>query len=210
LKLLSVNLCSLQKMAHAGREVETGIYKRPVAGSHDVGLLGVDGDSQADLKNHGGVDKAVYFYTTENYAAWEQELGRVLTYGAFGENFTVKQMPDEAVHIGDVFKVGGIAVQVTQPRVPCFKLGVKMRDMDFVARFLHSGRVGFYARVLDAGSVAADDAIERLATDPHGLSIKDAMLALIKGPRQQEIIKRALEIPALSHAWQMDLAKRLK
>lgn len=208
--MLSVNLGHLQTIRHGDRDVETGIFKQPVDGARSVGLQGLPGDRQADLENHGGVDKAVYFYTMENYSAWEQELGKALSYGDFGENFTVSGMPDEVVRIGDVFGVGGITVQVTQPRVPCFKLGVKMQDMQFVARFLHSGRVGFYVRILETGIVTAGDCIERLATDPHGLCIKEAMLALSKGPRQQEIIKRALEIPALSRAWSADLRKRLQ
>jgi MOSC domain-containing protein YiiM len=210
LKLLSVSLGHLQTMRHGGSDVETGIFKNPVDGRHNVGVLGLEGDCQADLRNHGGVDKAVYFYTMENYLAWEQALGRELPYGVFGENFTVSGMPDESVHIGDVFRVGSVTVQITQPRVPCFKLGVKMQDMQFVTRFLHSGRVGFYVRILEAGIAAAGDSIKLLAMDPHGLSIKDAMLALGKGPRRQEVIRQALAIPALSLAWQTDLRKRSK
>jgi len=209
-KLLSINLGHLQTIRHGERDVETGIFKNPVDGVHSVGLLGIDGDRQADTENHGGADKALYFYTVENSRLWEMELGRTLPPGAFGENFTVSGMPDETVHIGDIFRVGGITVQVTQPRVPCFKLGIKMQDMKFVTRFLHSGRAGFYTRILEPGAAAAGDGIALLEVDPHGLSVKEAMLALIKGDRQQEIIKRALEVPALSVAWQTDLRKRLQ
>ncbi|QFY44001.1 MOSC domain-containing protein [Candidatus Methylospira mobilis] len=210
MKLLSINLGHLQTIRYGKRDVETGIFKNPVDGVHSIGLLGLEGDRQADPENHGGVDKALYFYTMENFRVWEQELGRTLPSGAFGENFTVSGMPDEAVHIGDIFRVGGITVQVTQPRVPCFKLGIKMQDMQFVTRFLHSGRAGFYARILEPGVAAAGDSIALRVIDPHGLSVKEAMLALIKGDRQQEIIKRALKIPALSLAWQTDLRKRLQ
>ena len=137
-------------------------------------------------------------------------MGRPLPPGQFGENFLVSGMADDAVHIGDVFRIGALRFQVTQPRVPCFKLGIKMDDPQFVRRFHHSGRVGFYLRVLEEGMVRAGDTIECLETDPHHLTIQDAMLALTKGPRQQDIIRQALSIPALSQAWRLSLQKRLE
>ena len=117
-------------------------------------------------------------------------------------------MPDEAIHIGDLFRCNDVVLQVTQPRVPCFKLGIKMDDADFVGRFHRSGRVGFYLRVLQAGVVEAGLSIQVIKQDPAGLNIRDAMLALTKGPRQQEIIARALAIPALSEAWRESLTKK--
>jgi MOSC domain-containing protein YiiM len=207
MRLLAISLSGLRKVPYRGRWIETGIYKEPVEGAVRVGVCGLEGDGQADLKNHGGPDKAIYVYTLENYRHWEQELGRPLSFAQFGENLTVCGMPDEAVHIGDVFRIGSVQVQVTQPRVPCFKLGIKMDDPGFVARFHDSGRVGFYLRVLREGTITADDTIELLAPDPAQLSIREAMLARIKGPRQQEIIRRALAITALSGAWRRDLQK---
>jgi MOSC domain-containing protein YiiM len=208
MELLAISLSEPKKVAYKGRWIETGIYKEPVRGSIRLNESGLEGDGQADLKNHGGPDKAVYAYTLENYRYWEQELGRDLPFGQFGENFTVCGMPDEAVNIGDIFRIGEVKVQVTQPRVPCFKLGIKMGDPGFVARFHHSGRVGFYLRVLQEGAVTAGDPIELLEADPAQLCISVAMLALTKGPRQQEIISRALAISALSQAWREDLQKR--
>ncbi|HUL13917.1 MAG TPA: MOSC domain-containing protein [Methylococcaceae bacterium] len=208
MELLAINLSGLKKVAYKDRWIDTGIYKEPVQGAIRLTECGLEGDGQADLKNHGGPDKAVYVYTLENYRYWEWELGRDLPFGQFGENFTVTGMPDEAVHIGDIFRIGEVKVQVSQPRVPCFKLGIKMEDPAFVGRFHHSGRVGFYLRVLQQGVVTAGDAIELLEAYPAKLSIGEAMLALNKGPRQREIIDRALEIPALSDAWRQDLQKR--
>ena len=210
MKLITISLAQVREVEHQNKPVKTGIYKAPAPGTHRVTSMGLDGDVQIDRENHGGVDKAVYAYTAENYRFWEEELGRPLPPGQFGENFLVSGMADDAVHIGDVFRIGALRFQVTQPRVPCFKLGIKMDDPQFVRRFHHSGRVGFYLRVLEEGMVQAGDTIECLETDPHHLTIQDAMLALTKGPRQQDIIRQALSIPALSQAWRLSLQKRLE
>ena len=170
----------------------------------------MEGDQQADRKNHGGVDKAVYVYAVENYRFCEAELGRSLPFGQFGENLAVSGMTDDVIHIGDIFSFGAVEVQVTQPRVPCSKLGMRMEDAEFVGRFHFSGRVGFYLRVLKEGMLNLEDNIIRLQADEGGLTIRDAMLALNKNPRQQEIINRALAIPALSQAWQESLKKKQK
>jgi MOSC domain-containing protein YiiM len=212
MQLLSISRAMPRTVQDHGKPVLTGIFKEPVAADEAVAVTvtGLAGDGQADLENHGGLDKAVYAYTVENYAYWEQALGRPgLPHGQFGENFTVAGMPDEAVHVGDSFRIGEILVQVTQPRVPCFKLGIRMGSAEFVGQFMVSGRVGFYLRVLETGTVRAGDAIERVHSDPEGLDIRDCMLALQEGPRQQEIIRRALSIAALSDAWRDSLQRRL-
>lgn len=212
MQLLSISRAMPRTVQDHGKPVLTGIFKEPVAAGEAVAVTatGLAGDGQADLENHGGLDKAVYAYTVENYAYWEQALGRPgLPHGQFGENFTVAGMPDEAVHVGDSFRIGEILVQVTQPRVPCFKLGIRMGSPEFVGQFMVSGRVGFYLRVLETGTVRAGDAIEKVHSDPEGLDIRDCMLALLEGPRQQEIIRRALSIAALSDAWRDSLQRRL-
>jgi MOSC domain-containing protein YiiM len=136
--------------------------------------LDLDGDGQADLRNHGGKDKAALAYSIENYEYWREWLGRTdLAHGQFGENFTVEGMTEDRVHIGDVFRVGEAVVQVTQPRVPCFKLALKMQDPDFPDLFLSSGRVGFYLRVLEEGAVGEGDAIELVTADPEGLTVRE-------------------------------------
>jgi MOSC domain-containing protein YiiM len=209
MELLAISIGRVRELDYGRRRIATGIYKEPVAGPARVTTLGIEGDVQVDRENHGGPDKAIYAYTIENCRFWEQELGcGSLPFGEFGENLTVSGMPDEAVHIGDVFRIGTVLVQVTQPRVPCFKLGIKMGNPSFVARFRRSGRVGFYLRVLEEGELKAGVAISRIAEDLEKLDIRSAMLAIDKGPRQQEIIARALKIAALSDAWRNDLTGR--
>lgn len=210
MQLLSISLGLPRTVDHNGKPVLTGIFKQPVTGPVSVKSAGLEGDGQADLQNHGGLNKAIYVYTVENYAYWQQALGRTaMPHGQFGENFTVDGMPDEAICIGDTFKLGNIIVQVTQPRVPCFKLGLRMGFPEFVGQFMTSGRVGFYWRVLQTGSVCAGDMIEQINADPEKLNIRDAMLAMQEGPRQQEVIHRALSIAALSDAWRDSLQRRL-
>lgn len=211
MELLAISLAVPKQVEYNQRWISTGIYKEPVSRPVRATALGLEGDVQVDRKNHGGQDKAIYAYTVENYRFWEQELNRgSFPYGQFGENFTVTGLPDEAVHIGDLFRIGPILVQVTQPRVPCFKLGLKMGDPLFVNAFLRSGRAGFYLRVLEEGEVSPGDTIMRIRVDEERLTLRDAMLALVKGPRQHEIIDRALRIDALSEAWREDLEKRRK
>ncbi|BBA34305.1 MOSC domain protein [Methylocaldum marinum] len=211
MELLAISLAEPKQVEYHGRSISTGIYKEPVEGPVKVGTFGLEGDVQVDLKNHGGKDKAIYVYTVENYRFWERELNKSsFAFGQFGENFTVSGMPDDTVHIGDIFAIGKLVVQVTQPRVPCFKLGIRMGDPSFVDAFLNSGRNGFYFRVLEEGEVNSGDTIVRLQQDEVRLNIRDAMLAIIKGPRQQEIIERALRIEALSESWQESLKKRRK
>jgi MOSC domain-containing protein YiiM len=210
MELLAVSLAKARQVEHNRGLVSTGIFKQPVARRAQVGVLGLAGDVQVDRENHGGPDKALYAYSVENYRHWEQELGRAAPFphGQFGENLTVDDLPDEAVHIGDVFRIGGILAQVTQPRVPCFKLGIKMGDPKFVAVFRHSGRVGFYLRVLEGGEIGAGDPIFRVGEDAARINIRDAMLAVNKGPRQREFIDKVLGVPALSFAWREDLTQR--
>lgn len=209
MELLAISLAEPRQVEYNQRRIFTGIFKHPVRGRVRATALGLEGDVQVDRENHGGRDKAIYVYTEENYRYWERELNRErFLPGQFGENFTVSSMPDEVVHVGDVFRIGDIMVQVTQPRVPCYKLGLKMGDAAFVKVFLRSGRVGFYLRVLEEGEVEAGDPITRLAEDGEKLNIRDCMLAIIKGPHQREIIERALRIEALSEAWRNDLEKR--
>ncbi|MBS1212365.1 MAG: hypothetical protein H6R26_981 [Proteobacteria bacterium] len=208
MQLLAISRATPRQIEHRGQVMQTGIYKEPVAGEHQVLRLGLPDDCQVDRVNHGGEDKAIYAYTLENHRYWEECLGLSFPFGQWGENFTVSGMPDETVHVGDIFRIGSVVLQVTQPRVPCFKLGIKLGDSAFIARFHHSGRVGFYLRVLEEGVVSAPSPIELLERDAGGLDIRDAMLALSKGPRQREIIERALAVPALSASWRQSLTKR--
>jgi MOSC domain-containing protein YiiM len=168
MKLVSVNVSLPKTVRWGSRSVQTGIYKEPVSGAVFVGRLNLDGDGQADPKYHGGPDKAVYTYPAGHYAYWKEALGRSdLPYGTFGENFTVEGMLETSVRTGDVYELaGGARVQVTRPRTPCPKLGMKMGSLRFVKRFQEAGRPGFYMRVLKEGLVEAGDAITLVESDP--------------------------------------------
>lgn len=210
MKLLSVNVSLPREVPHGGKTVTTGIFKQPVSGRVMLRSLNLDGDGQADLRGHGGIYKAAYAYSIENYDYWRQELGRDdFRPGQFGENFTVRGMTDDAVHVGDVFKIGGAVVEVTQPRVPCFKLGIKMGIEGFERRFLDSLRVGFYLRVLEEGEVGAGDVCERIRTDPERMTVRQLNNTGYFDTDDLEEVRRALRIRALSIGWREWLEKRL-
>jgi ferredoxin-NADP reductase/MOSC domain-containing protein YiiM len=187
---------------YEGRSVSTGIYKEPVAGRVRVAKLNVDGDGQADLTVHGGVDKAVYVYDLENIRYWQRELGRDdLAYGHFGENFTVEGMPDDQIHIGDVFRIGGALLEVTQPRVPCFKLEMKMDLPGFSRQFVLSGRLGFYFRVLEEGEVGIGDSIDRVQAGPELITVREFAHLYYFDYDNLEKIRRVLRIPSIPPGW---------
>ncbi len=162
MQLLSLNTSLPQTIQIKGQTFTTGIYKTPVAGRLRLHHLGLESDGQADLRVHGGVDKAVYLYPHEHYTHWQEVVGRDLPFGQFGENFTVQGLLETEVHPSDVFRVGTAVIQITDPRYPCFKLAIKMERRDFPKHFLRSEFSGFYARVLEEGEVGAGDTIERL------------------------------------------------
>lgn len=148
------------------REVMTAIFKQPVTGPVMVRRLNLDGDQQADLKVHGGVDKAVYCYPAEHYEAWQRELARDLDYGTFGENLTVTGLLEDALHLNDVIVLGDAVLQVSEPRYPCYKLGIKMEDPLILKPFQQSGRSGFYCRVLQEGEIQPGASIQVIERDP--------------------------------------------
>ncbi len=157
-----------------GTTVSTAIFKERIEGPVMVRRLNIDGDRQADLRVHGGVDKAVYCYPAEHYPAWQSELGRELGYGTFGENLTVTGLLEDSLHIDDVIVIGDAVLQVSQPRYPCFKLGIKMNDPLFLRRFQKSGRSGFYCRVLEEGLIEPGqtmDVIERDMSQPTVVAV---------------------------------------
>ncbi|CAA9427085.1 MAG: Flavohemoprotein (Hemoglobin-like protein) (Flavohemoglobin) (Nitric oxide dioxygenase) [uncultured Rubrobacteraceae bacterium] len=210
MRLLSVNVSPPKEIRHGSRTVETGIFKEPVEGRVMLRNLNLDGDGQADLVNHGGPHRAAYAYPIENYAYWRGELGRDdFSFGQFGENFTVEGMTEDGVSIGDVFRVGGALVEVSQPRPPCFKLGIKMGMPRFPKLFLASGRVGFYLRVLEEGEVGAGDIFERVGRDPEGMVVREVSHLLFFEPGNLEGAARALRIRALSPGWRGSFEERL-
>jgi MOSC domain-containing protein YiiM len=195
MKLLSVNVSLPREVPHGRKTVSTGIFKEPVEGRIVLRKTNLDGDGQADLENHGGIDQAAYAYSIENYDHWRYELGRnEFAFGQFGENFTVEGMMEDDIHIGDVFRLGDALVEVSQPRPPCFKLGIKMGMPGFPKQFLASGRVGFYLRVLEEGEVSAGDAFERVESDPERMSVREMSHLLFFEPKNLEGAKRALHV----------------
>jgi ferredoxin-NADP reductase/MOSC domain-containing protein YiiM len=200
--LLSVNVGLPQDVTWRGRTVRTAVWKQPAAGPQLVRRLNIDGDGQGDLAGHGGEQRAVFVYQIESYDYWQQQLGRDdFTYGQFGENFTVQGLADDQVCIGDRYQIGGAVFEVTQPRVTCFRVGIRMDDPQMPALLVSHHRPGFYFRVLTEGTVEAGQEIIKLAAGPEGMTVAemDALLYLPGHPRQQ--LLRALRIPALSPGW---------
>ncbi len=202
MKLLSVNVGLPREIEWKGKVVRTSIFKAPVPGGVRVAQLNLEGDQQSDLSVHGGIDKAVYAYPSEHYPFWRQELpGMDLSWGVFGENFTTEGLLEETVHIGDSLRVGAAEFVVTQPRMPCFKLGIRFDRSDIVKRFLQSGRAGFYLAVLKEGEVTAGDSIEFLKQDEHGVTIADIVNLYRRDATNQDLLRRVSELPSLPKSW---------
>jgi MOSC domain-containing protein YiiM len=175
-KILSVNVSLPKELDYEGQKVRTGIFKEPVEGRVRLRTLNLDGDKQADLTVHGGPDKAVYAYPIEHYDYWRRLFTNIeMSNGMFGENLTVDGLKESEVSIGDVFQIGTSKVIATQPRMPCYKLGVKFGRMDILKMFLASGRSGIYFKVLEEGEVGAGDTIEQIRKDPNGITIQLAV-----------------------------------
>ena len=210
MKLLSVNVSLPKEITSKGKTVRTGIFKEPVQGRVTVNKLNIEGDGQADLIGHGGEFRAVYVYSFDNYAYWERELGRTdFTHGQFGENLTVEGMQDHDVHVGDIFRIGTALFEVTQPRVPCYKLAIKMNVEGFYSQILDSGRLGFYFRVLEEGEVGVGDEVERIKVDPVGLTILEANKLMYFDKDNLKGFRKALGVPALSPGWRVTFERRL-
>jgi MOSC domain-containing protein YiiM len=183
--ILAIHVGRPAELQVHGRSVLSAIYKQPVTGRVMVRRRNLHGDQQADLKAHGGHDKAVYCYPSEHYAAWSGEFGRPLEFGFFGENLTVAGLREEALRIGDVLSIGEAVLQVTQPRLPCFKLGIRFGDQHFVVRFLQSGRCGFYCRVLQEGMIEPGQSIEIVERAESHLTIAQSFAAALEGSRMR-------------------------
>jgi ferredoxin-NADP reductase/MOSC domain-containing protein YiiM len=202
-KLVSVNVGMPKDVSWQGKTVFTGIFKEPVTGTRHVGKLNIEGDGQGDLAGHGGEQRAVFVYQIDSYRYWERELGRSdFVYGQFGENFTVEGLADDEVCIGDRYRIGTAVFEVTQPRVTCYRVGIRMNDPRIPALLVSHHRPGFYFRVLEEGDVQAGDQIIKLASGPEQMPVAevDALLYLPGHTRQR--LLRALRIPALSPGWQ--------
>jgi MOSC domain-containing protein YiiM len=210
MKLMSINVGLPREITWRGKSVRTSIWKSPVEGRVRVSRLNLDGDQQSDLSVHGGVDKAVYAYPSEHYSYWRSQLGDPnLSWGAFGENFTTEGLLEDQLHIGDRIHVGSAEFIVTQPRMPCFKLGIRFDRPDMVKRFLQSKRSGFYLAVLQEGEVAAGDPIEFGERQESGLTVTDIVNLYTVDSENQEILRRAVGLTALPESWREYFRQRL-
>lgn len=203
--ILSVN-CGLPKeVIWHGVNVTTSIYKEPVVGRVALRTLNLDGDKQSDLEVHGGRHKAVYCYPVAHYEYWKSQLpDRALPPGSFGENFTIESPLEDSVHIGDRFSIGSAEVVVTQPRLPCYKLGIRFESSEMVKRFLDSRRTGFYLAVVREGDVGAGDEVSILGLDPMAVPVSEIMRLYIAREFDNEDflqVQRVLKVEALPEGW---------
>lgn len=197
-RLISVNVGEPRELLWMGRTVKTGIFKEAIRGRVAVRRLNLNGDKQADLSVHGGLDKAVYLYPAEHYVYWQEEYpGMQLPWGMFGENLTTEGMLEDEVSIGDQFRVGSVELMVTQPRVPCYKLGIRFGRDDIIKRFMAAGRPGFYLRVLQEGEVGAGDTIERISRDDGEVTVSDVFRLIGKDRDDTETLRRAVQVKTL-------------
>jgi MOSC domain-containing protein YiiM len=210
MRLLSINVGLPRDVDWRGKTVRTSIFKSPVLGRVRVTRLNVEGDQQSDLSVHGGTEKAVYAYPSEHYAFWREELpGLDLPWGAFGENFTTEGLLEGSVRIGDRLRVGSAEFVVTQPRMPCFKLGIRFGRPGMVKRFQRSGKSGFYLAVLQEGEVAAGDSFELIARDEPGVTVTEVVDLYTADAANQDLLRRVSELPALPEGWREYFRKRL-
>ena len=214
MKVISLNTGLPREVTWHGISVSTGIYKEPVEGRVPVRTLNLGGDLQADLTVHGGEQKAVYCYPSEHYGYWKGELpGRELPMAVFGENFTTEGLLEDSAHLGDRFGVGSAEFVVTQPRLPCYKLGIRFQDDGMVKRFLASGRTGFYFAVMREGEVGAGDEIKVLARDPNAVAISEiTRLYVAKRYAEEDVtsVRRALRVAELPEGWKGYFRERLQ
>lgn len=211
MKLISVNVGLPRDVEYDGETVLTSIYKSPVSGRVRVSQLNLDGDRQSDLAVHGGRDKAVYAYPSEHYAAWRKELPDAdLAWGAFGENLTTKGLSEKRVAIGDRIRCGTVAFEVTQPRVPCFKLAIRFGRVDIIERFMQSGRCGFYLAVVHTGELGEGDAIELIRSEDDRVTVAEIFSLLQPGAGDPKLLRRASRLPALPENWRERFRARLE
>jgi MOSC domain-containing protein YiiM len=210
MRLMSLNVARPRLAVYKDRTVSTGIFKQPVFGPVQLRSLNLDGDRQADLAVHGGPFKAVYACPSEHYDFWREQLpGTQLPSGMFGENFTTEGLFERDLHIGDRLQIGTAAIVVRQPRIPCFKLALKFDRNDILARFLRSGRSGFYFSVEQEGVVEAGNSFEFLSREPHAITISEINVLFAEEQFDRTLLERALATPALPEDWRDYFRKRL-
>ena len=211
MKIISVNVGLPRLVLRNDEPVSTGIFKEPVAGRVMMRTLNLDGDRQSDLSVHGGPQKAVYVYPSEHYGFWKQELPDMdLSWGVFGENLTTTGLLETEIHIGDKFRIGTGEVMVTQPRMPCYKLGIRFGRPDIIKRFLLSERSGFYLSVLKEGEVGAGDEFQLLEKNTAGVRVVDVTRLFSTDKENVDLMLRAIATEALPESWREYFLKRLQ
>jgi MOSC domain-containing protein YiiM len=211
LQVISVNVGRPKIVVSSEKPVSTAIFKESVAGRVAVRRLNLDGDRQADLSVHGGPSKAVYAYPSEHYEYWKQELPEMeLAWGMFGENLTTSGLMDSDLNIGDKFYAGTALIMVTEPRMPCYKLGIRFGRSDIIKRFLASGRTGFYFAVLEEGDVAAEDRIELVERDRHAVRVSDITRLYVHDKDNTDLLHRAMKVDALPQSWKDYFQRQLE
>jgi MOSC domain-containing protein YiiM len=213
MKVLSVNVGLPRKVLYNGQIINTAIFKDPVKGPIMLRKLNLDGDRQADLTVHGGIDKAVYSYPVEHYDYWRKQFPDMdLTWGMFGENFTTEGLLEDAVNVGDQFEIGSAKIVATQPRMPCYKLGVRFGRMDVIRRFMTSGRPGIYFKILKEGEVKIGDKIKNIKRDKNNVTVKDIVSLYISKNHIDiiEMMRRAIKIRDLPEGWRYEFEQKIE
>lgn len=210
MKLISVNVALPRLASYGVQTVKTGIFKQPSSGPVQLRTLNLDGDRQADLAVHGGPFKAVYGYPSEHYEFWREELpGTQMPWGMFGENFTTEGLSERELHIGERLQIGSAVIVVRQPRIPCYKLAIKFRREDILARFLRSGRSGFYFSVEQEGTVQSGDSFEFLSRAPEAITVAEMNHLFADDRYNREFLDKAIATPALPEDWKDYFRKRI-
>src|SRR5271165_6612355 len=210
-RLLSVNVGLPRDIEWRGRTVHTGICKNPVRGRCRVGRLHLDGDGQGDLAGHGGEQRAVFVYQIESYRYWQDQLKRTdFVHGQFGENFTIEGLPDDAACVGDRYRIGSAVFEISQPRVTCYRVGIRMDEPRMPALLTSSGRPGFYFRVLRAGDVGAGDEIVKVGEAPERMTVAEINALLYSPNHPRDRLERALRIAPLSPGWRSSFETLLR
>ena len=200
--IVSVNVGMPREVAWRGMTVRTGIFKEPVPGPVAMNKANLFGDGQADLRVHGGEEKAIYAYPAEHYEPWKSALPDVsFSWGHFGENLTTEGLEEKTLCIGDRLRIGSVVLQVTQPRMPCYKLNLRFDRDDMIKRFLASGRSGFYFSVAEPGEVMAGSKVEILSRDPNRVSVSDIVRLYLAQRRDPDLLQRAMNVDALPANW---------
>jgi MOSC domain-containing protein YiiM len=209
-KLVSLNLARPRLTVYKGTTINTGIFKKPVAGRVALRTLNLDGDQQADLSVHGGPHKAVYAYPAEHYEYWRRQLPDMdLPWGMFGENFTTEGLTEENAQVGDRFRIGSSIVMIRQPRVPCYKLAAKFQRDDILQRFLRSGHSGFYFSVEQEGGVEVGDSFQLISREDNAITIAEMNLLFVKEKYDRDLLQKAIATAALPGDWREYLLPRL-